>query len=112
MNMTQLLFLLVVFAVVCALAWVALALFAPLALRERLRRFLGQRAASDPDRDPGQAQRVRWLERVAGIARPLTRLSIPEEGWEKSTLRTRFMNAGWRNPSAQIGRASCRERVF
>jgi tight adherence protein C len=25
---------------------------------------------------------------------------VPEEGWEKSALRTRFMNAGWRNPAA------------
>jgi tight adherence protein C len=37
---------------------------------------------------------------VAKAARPLTKLSVPEEGWEKSALRTRFMNAGWRNPAA------------
>ena len=93
MNASQFTFLLVVFLVVCILAWVALALFAPLALRERLRQFLGQRG-------DGQEQGVRWIERVASVARPLTRLSIPEEGWEKSTLRTRFMNAGWRHHSA------------
>ena len=92
MTSSQLVFLLIVFAVVCLLAWVALVLFAPLALRERLRRFLGPRA--------GPEAGVRWIERVASVARPLTRLSIPEEGWEKSTLRTRFMNAGWRHPSA------------
>ena len=92
MTSSQLIFLLIVFAVVCLLAWVALVLFAPLALRERLLRFLGPRA--------GQEAGVRWIERVASVARPLTRLSIPEEGWEKSTLRTRFMNAGWRHPSA------------
>ena len=92
MTSSQLTFLLIVFAVVCLLAWVALVLFAPLALRERLRRFLGPRDRQDAG--------VRWIERVASVARPLTRLSIPEEGWEKSTLRTRFMNAGWRQPSA------------
>jgi tight adherence protein C len=37
---------------------------------------------------------------MAKAARPLTKLSVPEEGWEKSALRTRFMNAGWRNPAA------------
>jgi tight adherence protein C len=95
MNNGQLIFLLVVFIVVCVLGWVALALFAPVALRQRLRRFLGQRGGPG-----GDEPRVRWIERVASVARPLTRLSIPEEGWEKSTLRTRFMNAGWRNPSA------------
>ena len=92
MTSSQLVFLLVVFGVVCLLGWVALALFAPLALRERLRRFLGQQGGQEPG--------VRWVERVASVVRPLTRLSIPEEGWEKSTLRTRFMNAGWRHPSA------------
>jgi len=96
MKITQLLFLLVVFVVVCALCWVALALFAPVALRERLRQFLGQRAPSGI----GDVPRRRWIERIASVVRPLTRLSIPEEGWEKSTLRTRFMNAGWRNPAA------------
>jgi tight adherence protein C len=96
MNTMQLWFLLIVFMVVCVLCWVALALFAPVALRERLRRLLGQRAVAGI----GDAPRLRWIERVASVARPLTRLSIPEEGWEKSTLRTRFMNAGWRNPAA------------
>jgi tight adherence protein C len=62
-------------------------------LRARLASFMGHR-------DDGQAQRSGWVERVAHAARPLTRLSVPEEGWEKSALRTRFMNAGWRNPAA------------
>jgi len=92
MQSSQSLFLLIVFLVVAALAWLGVALFAPQALRERLRRFLGPREGRPDD--------VRWIERVASIAKPLTRLSIPEEGWEKSTLRTRFMNAGWRNPAA------------
>lgn len=92
MQSPQLLFLLIVFLVVAALAWLAVALFAPQALRERLRRFLGPREGGDSG--------VRWIERVASVAKPLTRLSIPEEGWEKSTLRTRFMNAGWRHPAA------------
>lgn len=93
MQASQQVFLLIVFLVVCVLAWVGLALFAPLALRERLRIFLGRRG-------DGQETAVRWIERVASVARPLTKLSIPEEGWEKSTLRTRFMNAGWRAASA------------
>jgi len=93
MESTQLLFLLIVFVVVCALAWLGFALFAPLALRERLRLFLGRRAGAS---EAG----VRWIERVASVAKPLTKLSIPEEGWEKSTLRTRFMNAGWRSAAA------------
>jgi tight adherence protein C len=93
MTRAQLLFLLIVFAVVCCLAWLAAVLFAPAALRARLTRFMGRA-------DDGQAERNGWIERVARAAKPLTKLSVPEEGWEKSALRTRFMNAGWRNPAA------------
>lgn len=37
-----------------------------------------------------------WSERVVKIAAPLARLSLPEEGWENSPLRRRFMHAGYR----------------
>jgi tight adherence protein C len=93
MNAAQLSFLLIVFGIVCALAWLAMMLFAPVALRTRLRRFIGKS-------DTTQLESDGWIERVAKVTQPLTKLSIPEEGWEKSTLRTRFMNAGWRNPHA------------
>jgi tight adherence protein C len=93
MNAAQLSFLLIVFGIVCALAWLAMMLFAPGALRMRLRRFIGKSDATQLESDG-------WVERVAKVTQPLTKLSIPEEGWEKSQLRTRFMNAGWRNPVA------------
>ena len=93
MNAAQLSFLLIVFGIVCALAWLAMMLFAPVALRTRLRRFIGKS-------DTTQLESDGWIERVAKVTQPLTKLSIPEEGWEKSALRTRFMNAGWRNPHA------------
>jgi tight adherence protein C len=99
MQSSQLVFLAIVFFVICGLGWLGLALFAPLALRERLRRFLGGGAAAEGEAGAGAAGQA-WFERVASAAKPLTRLSIPEEGWEKSALRTRFMNAGWRNPAA------------
>jgi tight adherence protein C len=93
MSAAQLLFLLIVFATVCALAWLGMLLFAPAALRARLGRFMGKSDAT-------QLEQGGWAERVAKVAKPLTKLSVPDEGWEKSTLRTRFMNAGWRNPVA------------
>lgn len=97
MQSVHLVFLLIVFLVVFSLAWLGVVLFAPLALRERLRRFLGSTAVDgEGSLDGGKG----WIDRVASAAKPLTKLSIPEEGWEKSTLRTRFMNAGWRNSSA------------
>ena len=93
MNAAQLFFLLIVFGIVCALTWLGMMLFAPEALRTRLRRFLGKS-------DTTQLESDGWVERVAKVTQPLTKLSIPDEVWEKSALRTRFMNAGWRNPFA------------
>jgi tight adherence protein C len=93
MTSAQLLFLLIVFLIVCGLMGVGMVLFAPGSLQARLASFKG-------GADDSQADHAGWIERVARVVRPLTRLSVPEEGWEKSALRTRFMNAGWRNPSA------------
>lgn len=92
MIIAQGLFLLIVFAIVCGLAWLGMLLFAPVALRARLAKFMGRKEESKPENG--------WTERVARAARPLIRLSAPEDGWEKSPLRTRFINAGWRNPAA------------
>jgi tight adherence protein C len=93
MNGSELLFLCIVFLVVAGLALAAMLLFAPQALRERLR-------GHTPEALPQAGSGGQWIERVARVAEPFTRLSLPEEGWERSALRTRFMNAGWRNASA------------
>jgi tight adherence protein C len=94
MTSAQFLFLLIVFAIVCGLVWLGMLLFAPAALRNRLTRFMGRH-------DDGKEETsIGWAERVARSVRPLTKLSVSEEGWERSALRTRFMNAGWRNPAA------------
>ncbi|MDN2711246.1 type II secretion system F family protein [Janthinobacterium sp. SUN118] len=93
MTGPQLLFLLIVFAVVVALALLAWLIFFPGALRQRLSGTMAP-AASDAVPESG------WVERVARVAQPFSKLSLPEEGWERSPLRTRFMNAGWRQASA------------
>ena len=93
MSGAQLVFLLIVFAIVGGLVLFAMWAFAPAGTRERLDGFIGKPEPSGLEADG-------WVERVAKVARPFSRLSLPEEGWEKSALRTRFMNAGWRNPAA------------
>lgn len=94
MSGTDILFLLLVFAVVAGLALWAMLLISSVPLRERLKSFTGAVEAAPV---AGQGE---WIEKVARVAEPFSRLSLPEEGWEKSALRTRFMNAGWRDPSA------------
>jgi tight adherence protein C len=94
MSAAQFAFLLIVFMAIVGLAGLGVWMFAPGALRGRLQHFLGRKTEAPSLQGPG------WADRVARIAQPLTKLSVPEEGWEKSALRTLFMNAGWRNPVA------------
>jgi len=96
MTGAQWLFLLIVFLVVAGLAGVAWLVFYPGALRQRLSGVMSPQAADNAVQGSG------WIERVARAATPLGRLSLPEEGWERSPLRTRFMNAGWRQASAPM----------
>ncbi|MES3022681.1 MAG: type II secretion system F family protein [Pseudomonadota bacterium] len=93
MESAHLIFLGVIFVVVIVLVLVATVVFRPGALRERLASVEGKSEAGAPDADG-------WVERVAKVAQPFGRLSLPEEGWENSTLRTRFMTAGLRNAAA------------
>lgn len=95
MESEQLLFLGIVFVVVASLVFAGLALFAPGALQLRLRKLTGRT-------EPTSLEGDGWVEKVARMAEPFTRLSVPEEGWEKSKLRTRFMNAGWRKRGAPM----------
>lgn len=94
MSAAHLLFLLIVFAIVGGLSALAMVVFSPRTIRERLAVFMGGKA------EVSQLETGGWIERVAKVAQPFTRLSLPEEGWEKSALRTLFMNAGWRTPAA------------
>jgi tight adherence protein C len=51
------------------------------------------------ERETRIAPRGNWLQRLAQLAEPLARLSVPAEGWEGSPVRLRFIHAGWRNPT-------------
>ena len=93
MTLSNLVFLLIVFAIVGGLALMAMAIFSPGYMRERLNNFGGKVETSALENDG-------WVEKVVKVAQPFSKLSVPDEGWERSALRTRFMNAGWRSPSA------------
>src|SRR5439155_15467462 len=63
---------------------------APSQVQQRLRSFVDNQGGHTEK--PADA----WVTRIAKLSGPLAKLSVPEEGWEKSSLRTRFMNAGFR----------------
>jgi tight adherence protein C len=96
MDVMQILFLALLFVAVFGLVFFALSQFLANPVRDRLEVIGGGRELR-PERPPSQ-----WVQRIVKLTGPLARLSVPEEGWESSSVRTHFMNAGFRNPSAPI----------
>ena len=94
MSTLHLSFLALIFLAVFGAALLALRLFASDPVRNRLEAVVGRPAPA-----PG-SQENEWMARIVKLTGPLAKLSVPDEGWENSALRTRFMNAGLRNPAA------------
>ena len=84
------------FLIVFGIVLVVLRLFAGNAVQVRLDTLDGKKT----DTDKGRRASQRWLERIVSLTRPLAKLSLPEEGWEESPVRIRFINAGWRKTTA------------
>jgi len=95
MNLMQIAFLILVFLSVFGVVVFGMTYFAPSAARERLRNIVPLM----PGNAPGPNT---WVRRAAGVTAHFGKLSIPEEGWEQSGIRMRFMNAGMRNASAPM----------
>lgn len=93
MTILQIAFLILVFGVVFGAAFLLLRLSARNVIRERID------ALTEDAPKPGAASRP-LAERLARFTQPLARLSLPEENWEGSIIRKRFINAGLRHPSA------------
>ena len=92
MTMPQIVMLAAMFVLVFGIAVAAMLLLTRDPVKARL-------VALD-ERDTPRASRADgWRERLARLAEPLARLSVPAEGWETSPVRLRFINAGWRAPS-------------
>ena len=96
MNLLQIAFLGLVFLAVFAGVTFAVTYFRPTAAQERLREFTPKPQAGR------NAPSAHWVDYVAKLTSRFGKLSIPEEGWEDSGTRTRFMNAGIRGASAPV----------
>lgn len=94
MTTIQLAFLALIFLAVFGAVMLALRLFATNPVQNRLDAVVG-RPAAVAGGAPGP-----WVAHIIKLTGPLAKLSLPNEGWETSMLRTRFMHAGFRNPSA------------
>ncbi len=94
MSIIQIGFLALLFVAVFGVALLLLRLTTPDPVQQRLDAVAGRPAGADGPNP--------WLARAVKLSSPLAKLSVPEQGWEQSLLRTRFMNAGLRNPAAPV----------
>lgn len=94
MTIMQLAFLGLVFLTVFGAIMLAVRLFSTSAVQARLQVLAGKPVPTT------NGEATPWIERIIKLTGPLANLSLPKEGWENSMLRTRFMNAGFRNTSA------------
>jgi tight adherence protein C len=93
MTTEQWLYLAFIFLVVSGVGYVLVTQLAPSRVRSRLEKVIQPETTIKDDSAP------QWVEKFIQAASPIAKLSVPAEGWEKSTLRTRFMNAGYREGS-------------
>jgi tight adherence protein C len=93
MNPIQFVFLALIFVVVVAGCLGVAAMLRPDAARQRL-------MGIDVGRAKPVAATGRLLDWVARFTRPISKLSAPEEGFEKSSVRLRFLHAGIRGSTA------------
>ncbi|WP_265919223.1 type II secretion system F family protein [Cupriavidus nantongensis] len=67
----------------------------PNRMRGRVEQLAGQGGLA-----PDAGRQHAWMDKLVQWSMPVSRLSLPKEGWENSQLRVRFMNAGWRSTQA------------
>jgi len=92
--MLQILYIGIIFIAVTAGAMAVLLPIASSRSRERLA------SVSDTGAYAEHKTKTDWAETIIKVANPLAKLSLPDEGWENSPLRRRFMHAGYRGNAA------------
>ena len=100
LNVVHTVMLAGLFLFVAGGALVAMLLFAPRSMERRIQQASGATVGIGAGMDDGSGQPSRWVAKLVELSRPVSRLSVPQEGWENSPLRIRMMNAGWRDPNS------------
>lgn len=107
MNTMQIVLLGATFVIVFGAVFGAMLITRPNVLQRRLDAIApGMAGAVETPTGGGYAGgattdgRPQWMETIAKASAHVAKLSLPTDGWDKSALRIRFMNAGWRSPSA------------
>lgn len=84
-----------VFLVASLAAYGVMSFLVPKDTRKRLEELRAQEEERGRSGNEGA-----WKQRIVELLEPWGRASLPEEGWEKSALRLRFMHAGYRGKTA------------
>jgi tight adherence protein C len=95
MTTNQLLFLAVVFLAVFGAILLSIRMLTADPAQVRLDAIIDR-----PVSAPASGEQSPWVAHIIKLSGPLAKLSVPDDGWETSALRTRFMNAGIRSRSA------------
>lgn len=96
MTTLQMMSFIVIFVAATVAAMVVLTQLASSRMRKRLSAVSNESAFGEP------SGKEIWLKTVIKLSGPFARLSVPNDGWEHSPLRLRFMNAGFRGESARM----------
>jgi tight adherence protein C len=91
----QTIFLVIVFLAVAGIAYAIMLIVSPGATQVRLKQIARKGNTLDKDKEADV-----WKETVVKLSEPLAKLSLPEEDWNKSAFRARFMHAGFRSSAA------------
>ncbi|BBI99770.1 hypothetical protein FGKAn22_14630 [Ferrigenium kumadai] len=105
MTTTQTIYLIVIFLVVTGGVLAILWQFGTRPIQKRLEGIAEEGHALTPELSTEFAppqEAPAWVKRVVKLSGPLARIALPQEGWENSNLRIRFMNAGYRFSSAPV----------
>ncbi|HEX5337086.1 MAG TPA: type II secretion system F family protein [Gallionella sp.] len=102
MNTTQVIYLIVIFAAVFGVALYIMWQLGTRPLQKRLAGVADENREPTSELSPQQQAAPAWVQRVVKLSGPLARIALPQEGWENSHQRIRFMNAGYRFPSAPV----------
>jgi tight adherence protein C len=95
MTILQIGFLALIFFAVLGGALGVMRLSARTAVQERI-----DLLSKDSGHITKSPQHTPLIEHIAKITSPLAKLSLPDENWERSAIRTRFITAGLRHPAA------------
>jgi tight adherence protein C len=95
MSNLQLIYLALIFIVVVFVVFILTQQFNPDPLQSKLK-ALHQKVPVGAHTKAA----TNWVQQIVALTGPLSKLSLPKEGWEQSGLRKRFMNAGFHSEMA------------